>query len=185
MDKNEKVDLRVVKTQLAIRNAFIALLEEKEFRDIQVQEIIERALINRSTFYKYYSGKSDLAGKLIADFRTKYQSVVQQRFESDNLRLFMQKIANDVEQQGRLMLALWKINTKRHHLRQDMEQILQQAFLHHAKQQDPHKNWDYHATMFATLALASNHYFFTQGKGLPLPQLFDIWQEMIDGVKER
>ena len=30
MDKNEKVDLRVVKTQLAIRNAFIDLLEEKE-----------------------------------------------------------------------------------------------------------------------------------------------------------
>ena len=185
MDKNEKIDLRVVKTQLAIRNAFIALLEEKEFRDIQVQEIIERALINRSTFYKYYSGKSDLAGKLIADFRAKYQAVVQQRFESDNLRLFMQKIANDVEQHGRLILALWKINTKRHHLRQDMEQILQQAFLHHAKQQDPYKNWDYHATMFATLALASNHYFFTQGKGLPLPQLFDMWQEMVDVVKER
>ncbi|NEN75423.1 TetR family transcriptional regulator [Pelistega sp. NLN82] len=183
MNKIKKVDLRVIKTKRAIQNALITLLDEKEFRDIQVQEIIERALINRSTFYKYYRGKSDLVGQLITDFRTNYQKIVRQRFESQNLRLFMQKIAITIEQHRALILALWKINTKRHHLRKDMDLILQDAFLHYATQQNPHKDWSYQAAMFATLALATNQYFFEQEKDLPIPAVFDMWQDIVDIAK--
>lgn len=186
MDKNEKVDLRVVKTHLAIQNALIALLNEKAFRDIQVQEIIERAMINRSTFYKYYRGKSDLAGKLIAQVREQYQRVVQERFESQNLRLFMQKLTPTIEQHAPLLLALWKIETKRHHLWQDMHAILKQAFLDYSARQtaDRATNRDFQATMFATLALESNRYYFEQGKALPLLEVFDQWQEMVAVVRE-
>ena len=66
------VDPRIIKTHRAIREAFVELLHEKPFAQISVQDILERAPVNRSTFYKYYSGKSDLAGKMIADFKTEY-----------------------------------------------------------------------------------------------------------------
>ncbi|STZ51893.1 TetR/AcrR family transcriptional regulator [Neisseria dentiae] len=44
-------DLRVLKTQKAVQTAFVDLLYEKEFKDISVQEICDKALVNRNTFY--------------------------------------------------------------------------------------------------------------------------------------
>ena len=54
---NEKIDLRVVKTKRNIKSAMVSLLNEKDFHDITVQDILDRALINRSTFYRYYDDK--------------------------------------------------------------------------------------------------------------------------------
>ncbi|STY90623.1 hypothetical protein [Moraxella bovis] len=45
------MDLRTIKTHNAIANALIELLNEKPFEKIGAQEIIEKALINRTTFY--------------------------------------------------------------------------------------------------------------------------------------
>ena len=40
--------------------AFLALLEEKDFAYITVKEICERAGVNRSTFYLHYETVNDL-----------------------------------------------------------------------------------------------------------------------------
>ena len=65
-------DPRIIKTHRAIRNAPIDVLQHKPFKDIAVQDILDAALVNRSTFYKYYSGKSSLASAMIAEFRQRY-----------------------------------------------------------------------------------------------------------------
>ena len=61
-------DLRVVKTVNNIESTFIALLEEQGFASITVQDILDRALINRKTFYRYYRDKYDLAETVIRKF---------------------------------------------------------------------------------------------------------------------
>lgn len=80
-----KTDLRVVKTHQAIRGALVSLLKTKPFADIAAQEIYATALVNRTTFYKYYSGKRDLAAKMIADFKQQYAASLAMRLEADNL----------------------------------------------------------------------------------------------------
>ena len=55
----QKLDLRVQKTYQALSTAFIALLGEKSFEDITVQELCERAVIRRATFYLHFSDKYD------------------------------------------------------------------------------------------------------------------------------
>ena len=52
-------DLRVIKTKKNIEESFLRLLEKKSFSEITVQNILDEALINRSTFYKHYSDKYD------------------------------------------------------------------------------------------------------------------------------
>lgn len=142
-------------------------------------------MINRTTFYRYYSGKSDLAGKLIKQIKAEYQSILKQRFESDNLVRFMQIIGNRLLEKRRLILALWKIKTPRHHLYDDMHALLKNAFITHAKRiKSNDKNWDYQAHIFATIALESHRYYFEKGEILKIPQVFDEWGEMI-GVLER
>ncbi|ALS75942.1 TetR family transcriptional regulator [Planococcus rifietoensis] len=56
-------DLRVIRTQRAIRSALIALIEEKGFEAMSVKDITERANINRGTFYSHYEDKYDLMEK--------------------------------------------------------------------------------------------------------------------------
>jgi AcrR family transcriptional regulator len=54
-------DPRVKRTRQLLRQAFDALLAEKPFEAISVQDITERATVNRGTFYTHYQDKFDLA----------------------------------------------------------------------------------------------------------------------------
>lgn len=51
------VDRRVVKTKRNIDNAFWALMQEKDFKEITIRDVEDRAEINRVTFYRYYPDK--------------------------------------------------------------------------------------------------------------------------------
>ena len=53
----EKMDLRIRKTYLNLHNAFDSLLEEKRFEDLTVNELCDRAMIRRTTFYKHFADK--------------------------------------------------------------------------------------------------------------------------------
>src|SRR6188474_2033865 len=58
--EHEKQDRRTRRTRQLLRGAFVALLKEKRYEDISVQDIIERADVARSTFYVHYVDKDDL-----------------------------------------------------------------------------------------------------------------------------
>ena len=69
MSKNEplplagskkKTDARVRRTRDALGDALIALMQEKPFDTITVQDVLDRAHVSRSTFYSHYSDKDDL-----------------------------------------------------------------------------------------------------------------------------
>lgn len=52
-----RVDPRVTRTRKLIRDALTSLIAEKSFEAITVQDIAERATINRGTFYLHYTDK--------------------------------------------------------------------------------------------------------------------------------
>ena len=56
-------DLRVRRTRKMIQQALMDLTVEKGFAAITVSDIAERAMINRSTFYRHYLDKYDLLEK--------------------------------------------------------------------------------------------------------------------------
>ena len=60
----KKNDRRTVKTRRAICDAFAELLTEKKLHKITVQEIADKADINRVTFYKHYLDVYDLYDKV-------------------------------------------------------------------------------------------------------------------------
>jgi AcrR family transcriptional regulator len=62
-----KVDRRVLKTQGAIKKAFLELMSEKKFDNITIQDISDRANVNRSTVYLHYLDKYDLLDKMIEE----------------------------------------------------------------------------------------------------------------------
>jgi len=62
-----KVDRRVLKSQEAIKKAVVELMSEKNFDDITIQDISDRANVNRGTIYLHYMDKFDLLDKLIEE----------------------------------------------------------------------------------------------------------------------
>lgn len=62
-------DLRIRRTHLLVRNAFLDIMNSKRFEEITVQMIVDQAMVNRATFYRHYMDKYDLALKIIeSDF---------------------------------------------------------------------------------------------------------------------
>src|SRR5918996_1979067 len=56
----KKTDARVRRTRDALGDALVALMQEKPFETITVQDVLDRAHVSRSTFYTHYSDKDDL-----------------------------------------------------------------------------------------------------------------------------
>ena len=63
----KNTDRRTLKTQKALRDAMADLLAEKELRKITVQEIADKADVNRVTFYKHFLDVYDLYDKIEED----------------------------------------------------------------------------------------------------------------------
>jgi len=59
-----KIDRRITKTRKAIYQAFLQLLNQKDYEAITVQEIIDLADVGRSTFYSHYESKELLLDEL-------------------------------------------------------------------------------------------------------------------------
>lgn len=59
--EEKTVDLRIRRTKKMLQGAFLALMSEKPFADITVQDITERAMVNRGTFYDHFADKQALA----------------------------------------------------------------------------------------------------------------------------
>ena len=58
------IDRRISKTKKAIYQAFLHLLNQKDYEAITVQEIIDLADVGRSTFYSHYESKELLLDEL-------------------------------------------------------------------------------------------------------------------------
>lgn len=58
--EGKKIDPRIERTHEALRSALMTLIEEKGFDAISVQDVTERARLNRATFYLHYRDKQDL-----------------------------------------------------------------------------------------------------------------------------
>jgi len=65
--KPKKLDPRVVRTRQQLRAALVSLIEEKGFDALTVQDITDRAELNRATFYLHYRDKQDLLEKSLRD----------------------------------------------------------------------------------------------------------------------
>jgi AcrR family transcriptional regulator len=69
----QKVDRRVRRTRELLRGALIALILEKGYERVTVQDIIDRADVGRSTFYAHFRDKEDLLVFGLEELRGAFQ----------------------------------------------------------------------------------------------------------------
>jgi AcrR family transcriptional regulator len=62
-----QADPRVKRTRKLLQNAFMELLAEKGFHTVSVQDVAERATVNRATFYAHFPDKYALLDEVVGD----------------------------------------------------------------------------------------------------------------------
>jgi AcrR family transcriptional regulator len=55
-----RIDRRIKHTRDSLGDALVALITERKFEDITVQDVLDRAGVGRSTFYVHFRDKEDL-----------------------------------------------------------------------------------------------------------------------------
>jgi len=88
-EKNEKRDPRIRRTDKLLKETLQELLAERAFQTITVQDIVDRAEINRGTFYAHFELKSVLLNysvRTTLDERLESKSQNTQSFSLINLR---------------------------------------------------------------------------------------------------
>jgi AcrR family transcriptional regulator len=73
---NKKTDLRILRTKQSIRMALIELIQEKGYEAITIQDIADRAMINRNTFYLHYENKPDLLNAYMDELLSELKNAV-------------------------------------------------------------------------------------------------------------
>lgn len=90
--EEERLDPRVKRTRGLILEAFENLLPEKGFQSLTVQDITDKAEINRATFYAHFADKYDLLDQSI---RQTFRQELEKRtlnachYTDENLRMLM------------------------------------------------------------------------------------------------
>ena len=71
-------DLRTKRTEKAITDAFIKLVNQSSFKEVTVSMIAAEAMINRQTFYRHFEDKYQLTNFLLQCFIEDYQDEINQ-----------------------------------------------------------------------------------------------------------
>lgn len=90
-----KVDRRVARTKMRLKDGLADLMTEKSVQEITVKELVERVHINRSTFYLHYSDIANMLEKvkqeLIAEIAEVMESYPPEPFSEQSVR-FMKDV---------------------------------------------------------------------------------------------
>lgn len=80
----KKQDLRIIKTHKALYDTFSEMLSEKKFEDITVNELCERALVRRATFYKHFADKYEFFAFFVRNTRMQLTEKISEKLTDDD-----------------------------------------------------------------------------------------------------
>ena len=137
-----KTDPRIIKTLRHIDEALLECLKENEFRKITVDMLCRKALINRSTFYKYYADKYELLNNYLDRVLSEFSeamattdfilatphTIANQRY-IDNFRRSIDHIHDHRD----IYRVLWQASIDRR-IYQEMEDIIRRNILDHPQE---------------------------------------------------
>lgn len=107
-----KEDLRVKKTKKALYEALMALLSEKTFDAITVNELCEVAGIRRATFYKHYNDKFAFLTAFTHALRDRFDTLIYKNddahFSADYYVAYAKRIVGYISEHHRAVENLLK-----------------------------------------------------------------------------
>ena len=121
-----KTNPQFVRTDKAIKQALITLLKTKPFEKITVQNILDETPVTRSTFYKHYHDKYEIAETMQEEFFESLRALRIALREDPTITPNILKISKDNRE---IMEALLKIHTEHVNLRKTLSEYSKEHYL--------------------------------------------------------
>lgn len=120
------MDLRTLKTERAIKNAFTLLRSKRELEKITVKELCEEACINKSTFYAHYRDIYDLSDVLCEEVVAQVaKGVMHPEYFEENPAEFTRELFYAFFAQNSLITILFS-GKQRNHLADRIEKSIKE-----------------------------------------------------------
>ncbi len=150
-----KEDPRIKRTRMLIQAAFLKLLETKTYEEITVQDILDVAEVNRSTFYKHYLNKEKLVEQIIEQLKKNIIfPLLEQRFSvpTKEFALLAVPIVNEHRAMFRL---LWQVDTQRVSLRREFFNLVKSKYISvsQTKFERTMAEFEFQGTLFAYISV--------------------------------
>ena len=71
------IDRRVMKTRTALYDALVDLIRERDYDQIRVDEILQRANVGRSTFYAHFRSKDELLERSLERLKAELLAAIE------------------------------------------------------------------------------------------------------------
>ena len=122
-----------IRTDKAIMQAFIELLNEKSFEKITVQDILERTPVTRATFYAHYHDKYEIAERMQEQFFTLCDEVRLKLMEGVSNAQHQQIVRKSFLANRELTKALFIIHTDTVDVRKAIVKTYEDYYLANSK----------------------------------------------------
>jgi AcrR family transcriptional regulator len=121
-------DIRKLKTERNIEQAFITLLKRKALNEITVGDICAKALTSRSTFYLHYMDKFDVLDKVFNKQIKRFEHTVKERIKSfitSSLEMSIAQFYSEIIEQKDTITLLFQIKEPQYDLQHDFQHIIE------------------------------------------------------------
>lgn len=107
----KRLDRRIQKTLQLLQNALVELIGEKDYEDITIQELLDRANVGRSTFYAHFENKDQLLRSILTYLNDQFEEGIRQLSDQnktyeDNSAHMPLRVIQFVAQNHRLFRAM-------------------------------------------------------------------------------
>lgn len=82
------MDLRVIKTQKALLDAFMEMLSNQPFDNITINDLCKQAMVRRATFYKHFTDKYDFFAFFVRTKSEEFNKMCNPNMEAEPNILF-------------------------------------------------------------------------------------------------
>lgn len=172
--KERKPDRRVAKTQKAIREAFLSLMEEKTVDKISMKEIAERADVDRKTVYNYYSGIYAIQESLENDLILQFEEVMKNiEYTLDEPSVLLAGLTKLLEENIEIYDRIVHLKNNQH-LMHNIVEFLEGKLLEAINKTQPNiaETKKEMVARYVTMGTVSVYYqWFSAGKQRPLQEL--------------
>ena len=81
------MDPRFARTKVAIHNAIIDLLRERNLSEITVSALCQRAGVNRNTFYAHYNNPTEVVEEISKEFMQEFDKIATRQDKNLDIRV--------------------------------------------------------------------------------------------------
>lgn len=174
------MDLRTVKTEQAIKNAFTLLRSKKELEKITVKELCAEARINKSTFYSHYTdiyALSDTLEEEVVDSITK--GVLHPEYFEENPAEFTRELFYAYFAQNSLIMILFS-GKQRNHLAERIERSIKELIF----EKYPGYRNDVTRNVILSYCIQGGYHAYAGNPQCDVNQLVDIIGALTGSIKD-